>query len=110
MLGVEELKGAYTNPEMKELLAKTLVLASVDLSSLDTPSRQMAFYSNVANVLYAHAIMAYLASGLEGEGPGRLSMLHGAGVSTATMQSSRIVQAAYFSKVGYYIGQLGLVR
>ena len=110
MLGLEELKAAYTNPEMKELLAKTVALASVDLSTLDTPSRQMAFYSNIANFLYAHAIMAYLAGDLEGEGPGRLSMLLGAGVSMATMQSSRIVQAAYFSKVGYYIGQLGLVR
>ena len=110
MLGPEELKSAYNNPEMKALIARTPVLAGFDLATLNTPSRQMAFYSNIANFLYAHAVMAYLAADHEGEGPGKLSMLVGAGISMATMQSSRIVQAAYFSKVGYYIGQLGLIR
>ena len=107
VLGPEELVHAYNSSEMKKLIAKTPLLAGIDLAALDTPAKQMTFYSNVANFLYAHALMVYLACEAEGS---QLSTLSGSGVTMATMQSNRLVQAAYFTKVGYYIGQLGLVR
>ena len=109
ILGPDELLSSYDSPEMKKLLQKTPLLAKVDLRSLDTSAKQMSFYSNITNFLYIHAIVLYLASEEEGDG-GQLSMLSSSGLTMATMQSIRVIRAAYFSKVGYHIGQLGLIR
>ena len=99
---------------MKKLIAMTPLLAKIDMEDLDTPIKQMAFYSNVTNFMYAHAIMVYLSSVTGGEWTGegnaiQVSMLRENGISMATIQSSQIVQSAFFMKVGYHIGQLGLV-
>lgn len=99
---------------MKKLIAMTPLLAKIDMEDLDTPVKQMAFYSNVTNFMYAHAMMVYLCSVTGGEGTGegnaiQVSMLRENGISMATIQSSQIVQSTFFMKVGYHIGQLGLV-
>ncbi len=115
-IGPEGLIAAYKNPEMKTVLCKAAHLTTIDLELLDTPAKQVAFYSNVVNFLYAHAIMVFLASEQEREGEGEesgnnpLSVLSSSGISLAMMQSSGVVQATYFSRVGYHLGQLGLIR
>ncbi len=101
---------------MQAVLAKAIHLVNVDLELLDTSSKQMSFYSNIVNFLYAHVIMAFLASQREGAWQGEesggnpLSMLGSSGLSLSTLQSSEVAQAALYSKVGYHVGQLGLIR
>lgn len=110
MFDHRDLLKAYGSPEIKDLLSKTPLLARADLSQLDTAAKQTAFLCNVTNILYAHATMAFLASS-QGEGTDtELRTLINGSVSLTTMMASRVAQATYFSRVGYYIGQLGLVR
>ena len=110
MVGPDDLAAAYSSPEVKKILAKTCMFADVDLECLGTQPRQMAFYSNVSNLLYAHAVMLYLSEEVKVQGGVASDLgMAASSITMATMQSSRVVQAAYFSKVGYRIGSLGVV-
>ena len=108
-----DLASAYSNPDIQKVLRKTSSLASMDLSMLNSSTKQMAFYTNVLNVLYAHALMFFFSSiedyaALPDE-RGEKRTLSMEGVTLSLMQSSRVVQAAMFGKVGYHLGQLGLI-
>lgn len=84
---------------------------------LNSPTKQMVFYTNVLNFLYAHAVLFYFSS-LENcatsseEVGGKREVLRPpsvGGVTLPILQSSTVVQAAMFAKVGYRLGQLGLI-
>lgn len=111
MVTPDDLVHMYNSPEVQKILRKTAQFASVDLSLLDTPIKKMVFYANVANLLYAHALMVYFVSLSYDRGSRRSP--HGIAESDILMvpsiQTSRILQFTYFTKVGYQIGQLGLV-
>ena len=139
-LTVDQLADVYKSLEVQEHLHKSRRLSRVNLDLLDSSHKLMAFLSNVTNLLYAHTIMAFAAANAADYGPwegatspprshggptrsssssssptapllARLSMLgKAAGITMATVQSSRLVQAALFTRVGYHIGKLGLVR
>lgn len=104
LLLAKDLLNVYNSPEMKELICETRLLASVDLSTLDSCTKLTAFYSNVVNFLYAHCVMV-CAAGEDGEGS---ALLRGQ-ASLAELQKSSVLQAAVFSHLGYRVGQLGLV-
>ena len=95
------------------MLGQTSSLSSVDLTQLKSVKSQMIFYTNVLNLLYLHALLFYCAhingnNGLSsGGGCGFPASLRG--ITMPMLDSSRIVQAALFNKVGYWLGQLGLV-
>ncbi len=110
---VDDLIPALENPELYDLFLKTQDLGSVDLQTLDTPIKQMVFYSNILNFLYIHSIL--LAIAMETK-PSRwdglndvASLFKGSGLTFEMINTSSVIQAAYFTKVGYYIGQLGLI-
>ncbi len=113
VITVEDLTLALENPELYNLFHKTHDLESVDLRSLDTPTKQMVFYSNIVNFLYTHAVLLAIAmetkpsnwEGLEDI----LVLLNGCGLSFEIVNTSSIIQTSYFTKVGYFIGQLGLI-
>ena len=111
MVSPDDLVHVYNSPEVQKILRKTAQFASVDLSLLDSPVKKMVFFANVANLLYAHALMVYFVSLSSDRGSGRGP--HGIADSDILMvpsiQSSRILQFTYFTKVGYHVGQLGLV-
>ena len=111
MVTPDDLVHMYNSPEVQKILRKTAWFASVDLSLLDTPTKRMVFFANVANLLYAHALMVYFVSLSYDRGSGRSP--HGIAESDILMvpsiQSSRTLQFTYFTKVGYRVGQLGLV-
>lgn len=95
-------------------MEKTPSLASVDLSVLNSLSKQMVFYTNVLNLLYAHALMFYFSafesdSEKTGEWEGVVFPLSSGDLAYSVMQTSRIIQAALFDRVGYHLGQLGIV-
>ena len=97
-----DLKSAYKMTEMKKVLSCTSKLASVSLSSLkNEPNRQIAFFCNVTNLLYCHAIM-YIINVSDD--------ISATGLSLASLESDKLAKIAYFSRVGYVIGELGLVR
>ena len=87
---------------MQKLLAKTKLFADAHLSKLSGNNQRVMFYCNVANILYAHAIMVYAAAEKD---PRLFGDLTGGSV-----RPSEVVQAAIFGRVGYHIGELGLVR
>ena len=107
----DDLVHMYNSPEVQKILQKTARFASIDLSLLDSPIKRMVFFANVANLLYAHALMVYFVSLSNDRGSGRGP--HGIAESDILMvpsiQSSKTLQFTYFTKVGYRIGQLGLV-
>ena len=99
-IDVKDLITAVKTTEMKKVFACASKLATVSLSSLqDQQNKQIAFFSNVTNLLYAHALMVFVQR-KEGVVFGSLNVL----------QLDKIAQMAFFSRVGYYIGELGLVR
>ena len=98
----QDLKNAYKMTEMKKVLSCTVKLATISLSSLrDDPNRQIAFFSNVTNLLYCHAIMYIIHISEE---------ISATGLSLNALQSDKLAKIAYFSRVGYFIGEAGLVR
>jgi hypothetical protein len=107
----DDLVHIYNSPKVQTILQETARLANVDLSLLDSSIKKMVFFANVANLLYTHALMAYFVSLSNDRGSERGP--HGIAESDVLMvpsiQSSRILQFTYFTKVGYRIGQLGLV-
>lgn len=113
VLTPRELAAAYRDPSVREILASTPSLASVDLSRLNSLTKQMVFFTNVLNTLYAHALMYCFAN--VGERDMALSeasegfSLRGHGISTSAIESDRVLQTALFTKVGYHVGQLGLI-
>ena len=111
MVTPDDLVHMYDSPEVQKILQMTAQFASVNLSLLDTPIKQTVFYANVANLLYAHALIVYFVSLSYDRSSGRSP--HGISESDILMvpsiQSSRILQVTYFARVGYRIGQLGLV-
>ena len=108
MIGPLNLLSASQTTEMKKILSCTSQLASVSLSSLrNQPNRQIAFFCNVVNLLYAHAIITFLQ--WEGQEEG-WKLFGGTHISLGVLQSDRVVQSLLFSRVGYHIGDLGLVR
>ena len=106
-VSTEDLRSVYNSPQMKELLSRTALLASADLRTLVTTPELTCFYANVANFLYAHCVMVCVA-GEHGEEEG-VSVLHGSRVSLAELQRSAVFQVGVFSRLGYRVGQLGLV-
>ena len=90
---------------MKKLIATTTNLASVDLRTLTTTAKRISFYSNVVNFLYAHCVMLCVV-GAHGETAG---VLKPSQVSLGELQRSPVLQAGVFSRLGYRIGQLGLI-
>lgn len=95
---------------MKKILSCTSQLAFVSLSSLkDKPVHQIAFYCNVVNLLYAHAIIAFLQWEGQEEGEG-WRLFGGTHISLGVLQSDVVVQSLLFSRVGYRIGELGVIR
>ena len=111
MVTPDDLVHVYNSPKVQTILQETAKLASVDLSLLDSPTKKMVFFANVANLLYAHALMVYFVSLSNDRGSERGP--HGISESDILMvpsiQSSSLLQSTYFTKVGYRIGQLGLV-
>ena len=106
----DNLVQVYSSPEVQKILKKTAQFASVDLSLLDTPVKQMVFYSNVANLLYAHALMVYFVSVSNDRGSrGPHGIAESDILMVPSIQTSRILQFTYFTKIGYRIGQLGLI-
>ena len=113
VITVEDLTLVLENPDLYNLFHKTHDLESVDLRSLDTPTKQMVFYSNIVNFLYTHAVLLAIAmetkpskwEGLEDI----LAPLNDCGLGFEIINTSPIVQTSYFTKVGYFIGQLGLI-
>ena len=99
------------------MLEKTPSLASVDLTLLKSLKKQMVFYTNVLNLLYLHALMFYCSSlDTSAAAPEGVDLGLGValprslrGVTLPMLESSRVVQLALFGKVGYHLGQLGLV-
>ncbi len=113
VMTVDDLVLALDNPELYNLLPKTHDLASVDLRTLDTPVKQMVFYSNIVNFLYIHTILLVIAMGTK---PSKwdglndiLAFFNGSGLTLEMINTSSIIQATYFTKVGYFVGQLGLI-
>lgn len=102
-IGVHDLLAASNRTEMKKVLSCTVKLASISLSSLQNePNRQIAFFSNVTNLLYGHALIFFVQNA---------SLYQSAlGISLNVLQTDKLAQIAYFSRVGYVIGELGLVR
>lgn len=93
---------------MKKVLSCTSHLASVSLSTLEgSTSRQLAFLCNVVNLVYIHAIIAFLQHEKNGE---TSKLFGGSHISLSVLQSDLLVQTALFSRVGYCIGELGVVR
>ena len=93
---------------MKKVLNCTSQLSSISLSSLkDDMDRQLSFYCNVTNLLYAHSLMKFLQE--EGKEEGR-KMMGGVRLSVNVLQSDKVAMVTLFNRVGYYIGELGLVR
>ena len=88
---------------MKKVLSCTVKLASISLASLQNDStKQIAFFSNVTNLLYGHALIFMVQNS---------SLYQSAlGISLNILQSDKLGQIAYFSRIGYVIGELGLVR
>ena len=111
MVTPDDLVHVYNSPKVQTILQETAKFASVDLSLLDSPIKKMVFFANVANLLYAHALMVYFVNLSNDRGSERGP--HGIAKSDILMvpsiQSSSILQFTYFTKVGYRIGQLGLV-
>ena len=91
---------------MQRILARTKLFASAHLQQLSGSDQRIMFYSNVANILYAHSIMAFAAAEKDSSLLGHLT---GDAVSPS-LASKEVVQAALFGRVGYCIGELGLVR
>lgn len=112
-LTVKDLSSAFLDSKLFTLIQKTHDLTSVDLRTLDTPTKQLVFYSNIVNVLYIHAVLLAVAMETKPsswEGLEKLSALfNGRGLSLEAIQSSQIIHMTYFTKVGYIIGQLGLI-
>lgn len=113
VMTIDDLMLALDNPELYNLFSKTHDLASVDLRTLDTPIKQMVFYSNILNCLYIHTVL--LAISMETK-PSKwdglndlLSPFDGSGISLEMINTSPTIQTTYFTKVGYHIGQLGLI-
>ncbi len=107
-LSAKELLLAGESTEMRKVLQCTSQLSTVSLASLkDDTDRQISFYCNITNLLYAHALMKFLQE--EGKEEGR-KMLGGARLSANVLQSDKIAMLTLISSVGYYIGELGLVR
>ena len=111
MVNPDDLVHIYGSSEVQKLLKKTAMFSRVDLTQLDTPTKLMVFYSNVANLLYAHALMVYFISVSRDRGSrgGPHGITESEILTVPSIQSSRILQLTYFTKVGYVIGQLGLV-
>ncbi len=111
MVTPDDLVHIYNSPKVQTILQETARFASVDLSLLDSPIKKMVFFANVANLLYTHALMVYFVSLSNDKGSEKGP--HGIAESdillVPSIQSSRILQFTYFTKVGYRIGQLGLV-
>ena len=88
-------------------------LKSADLTTLDTPTKQMVFYSNILNFLYIHSVLLVIAmetNSAKWEGLEHLSvLLSEGGLTLEVFTSSQSTQTVYFTKVGYFIGQLGLI-
>ena len=107
----DDLVQIYESQEIQKVLRGSAQLAVVDLSQLDTPIKRLVFYSNVTNLLYAHALMAYFVSlsHTRGSGGHPNSLTENEVRMFPSIQSSRILQFTYFTKIGYLIGQLGLV-
>ncbi len=107
-LTAADLLKAGQSTEMRKVFQCTSQLATVSLSSLKEDSnRQLAFYCNVTNLLYAHTLMMFLLE--EGTEKGR-GMMGGATLSATVLQSDKIAMVTLFSRVGYHIGELGLIR
>lgn len=105
---INDLLKAGKTTEMRKVLECTSQLISVSLISLkDNLSRQIAFFCNVTNLLYAHALIKFLQE--EGTEEGR-RMMGGTRLSANVLQSDKIATVTFYTKVGYYIGELGLVR
>lgn len=105
---ISDLLKAGQTTEMKKVLDCTSQLSSISLSSLkDNTQRQIAFYCNVTNLLYAHALMRFLQE--EGTEEGR-RIMGGTRLTANVLQSDKIAMVTFYTKVGYYIGELGLVR
>ena len=108
VITASDLMLAGQTTEVKKVFACTSQLVSISLSSLlDEPNKQTAFYSNVTNLLYMHCLMAFLQ--WEGHDIG-LRMVGGSRVTLDMIQSDRIAQMSLFMNVGYYVGELGLIR
>ena len=105
-LSSDNLLTVYNSPKMKTLISKTSLLASVDLRTLTTPTEQTSFYANVVNFLSAHCLMVCVA---EDNGEGGVGFLSRSGIALGDMESSPLLRAGVFSRVGYRVGQLGLV-
>ena len=107
-LSAKDLLLAGQTTEMRKVLQCTSQLSAVSLSSLkDDCDRQISFYCNVTNLLYAHALMKFLQE--EGKEEGR-KMFGGARLSANVLQSDKVAMVTLISRVGYYIGELGLIR
>ena len=117
LLTPKNLASAYRHPDVKVILQKTASLASVDLSMLNSLTKKMVFFTNVLNFLYAHALMFYFSyeAGVSspdeeaGEEERVTFPPNMDGLTLSMMKSSQVVQSALMSKVGYHVGQLGLV-
>lgn len=113
VLTTRELASAYRDSAIQDVLSQTPSLASVDLSKLNSLTKQMVFYSNILNCLYVHALMYYCSSVSEtGEASGERGValpLCGRGIDLSMMESSPVLQTTLFTKVGYHVGQLGLI-
>ena len=106
-VSTEELLAVYNSPQMKKLISETLLLASVDLRTLRSTAEQVSFYSNIVNFLYAHCIMVCIAR--EYGDTEAAGVLQQSKVSLMELQRSPVLQASVFSRLGYHVGQLGLI-
>jgi len=113
-----DLADLYKNLEVQALLKKTSSLASANLKELTSLRQQMVFFANTLNLLYLHSLLFYCHSFDTGnDDTGDLGGFKSLptlppslrGVTLPILDSSRVVQMGLFGKVGYRLGQLGVV-
>ena len=105
LVSSDDLLAIYNSPKMKTLISKTTRLASVDLRTLTTPTEQTSFFSNVVNFLYAHCLMFCIAEAHGGE----TGVLSRSKISLVELERSQLLQAGVLTRLGYRVGQLGVV-
>ncbi|XP_022094724.1 zinc finger FYVE domain-containing protein 26-like isoform X2 [Acanthaster planci] len=115
---------ASSSKDFRDLCEATRELAFVDLDRLDSPGEQLCFFTNVMNLMLAHASLHHVHQQLiskettattPSSGHTRHSSLTATpcleNVVTLPGTSSRLIieRIAYLNKMAYRIGQLGVV-
>jgi len=110
LITVENLSSVLEHPKLLPLFQRTKSLENVNLRKLETNKSQIVFYTNIVNLLYIHAVLMAVASETKAELLGELQAIFTeGGLSLEVLTSSLVMQTAYFTRVGYRIGQLGLI-